>query len=522
MFSNRQCGAFVFACLCALSSTASADDWYVDVVNGNNLNDGLSPSTAWRTITFAVQTVPSGSVETIHIAPGLYNPVHGEVFPILLRPEQQLIGRPGGAKPIVAADNLDLPVIRIASTLVNAAVFSPQTRVEHLSLRRATTGIEVYTEAGAARPYIVDVDIEDTVFFGIRVRSFGGSNTPTFERVTILPDFATQFFEGMNVEGSAGNGPDIRLEGCKFIASSMTGIGVLGEARIELSHCLFAEIGESALLLHGVPDAETTVLCTDSVFSYANRVVEAHVDVGDARLRFERCTMAENSGIAVGFASSGSLELEFDSSIVSSTGPAFFTLGNATVNATRCLVGDGSFDGINGCFSGDPGFRDGEDGEFRLGWGSPCIDAAFVDAPAGTRDLVGAPRDLDGNLDTLGKTDLGAYEFQPLELTTTGALGSSLMLENWGPNSPSTIYWARTGLASSQATPFGAFQLDPQLARTFRFTTAGASAPIVTLRPIPNQLALVGHTFSFQALTDSPAAPLSRAFSNGVEFTVTP
>jgi hypothetical protein len=522
MHSNRFCGAFVFACLCALSSTASASDWYVDAVHGNNLNDGASPATAWRTITFAVQTVPAGAVETIHVAPGLYNPVHGEVFPIQLRPEQQLIGRPGVAKPIVAADNLDLPLIRIASTLNSALVFSPQTRVENLSLRRATAGIEVYTEAGAARPHIVDVDIEDTVFFGVRVRSFGGSNAPTFERVNILPNFTTPFFECMNVEGSAGNGPDIRLEGCRFIASSMTGIGILGEARLELSHCYFAEIGESALLLHGAPGAEMRVHCTDSVFSYANRVVEAHVDDGDARLRFERCTLAENSNIAAGFANGGALELEFDSSIVSSAGPAFFTLGNVTVNATRCLVSDGSFDGINGCFSGDPGFREGEDGEFRLRWGSPCIDAAFVSAPAGASDVIGASRDLDGNLDTHGTTDLGAYEFQPLELTTTGAIGSTLTLENWGPNSLSTIYWARTGLASSQTTPFGAFELDAQFARVFRFTTAGASAPTTTLRPIPNQIALVGHTFSFQALTDSPAAPLAKAFTNGVEFTVTP
>jgi hypothetical protein len=521
MLSNRQCGALVFACLCALSPVASANDWYVDVANGNNLNDGASPATAWRTITFAVQAVPSGSVETIHIAPGLYNPVHGEVFPILLRPEQQLIGQPGGAKPILAADNLDLPVIRIASTLVNAAVFSPQTRVENLSLRRATTGIEVYTEAGAARPRIVDVDIENTAFFGVRVRSFGGSNAPTLERVNILPDFATQNFECISIEGSAGNGPEVRLERCNFIEASQAGISVLGEARLELSRCFFAETGV-AFGLHGVPDAETTVLCTDSVFSYASRVVVANLDLGEARLRFERCTMAENSNIALASANGGTLELEFESSIVSSTGPAFVTLGNVTVNATRCLVSDGSFDGINGCFSGDPGFRQGEDGEFRLGWGSPCIDAALVNAPPDTRDVVGSPRDLDGNLDTLGKTDIGAYEFQPLELTTTGAIGSSLMLENWGPNAPSTIYWARTGLASPSATPFGTFQLNSQFARPFRFTTAGASTPNVTLRPIPNQIALVGHTFSFQALTDSPAAPLARAFTNGVEFSVTP
>jgi hypothetical protein len=42
------------------------------------------------------------------------------------------------------------------------------------------------------------------------------------------------------------------------------------------------------------------------------------------------------------------------------------------------------------------------------------------------------------------------------------------------------------------------------------------------LRQIPNQAALVGRTFAFQALTDSPAAPLAKAFTNGVEVTFTP
>jgi len=84
------------------------------------------------------------------------------------------------------------------------------------------------------------------------------------------------------------------------------------------------------------------------------------------------------------------------------------------------------------------------------------------------------------------------------------------------------LYWARTGLSAPSFTPFGSFELNPLLARTFRFTTSGAASPSITQRMIPNQIALVGQTFSFQALTDSPAAPLWRAFSNGVEISIVP
>ena len=37
-----------------LATTGFASDWYVDAVNGSNANDGTSPATAWRTISYAV------------------------------------------------------------------------------------------------------------------------------------------------------------------------------------------------------------------------------------------------------------------------------------------------------------------------------------------------------------------------------------------------------------------------------------------------------------------------------------
>jgi len=51
----------------------SADTYYVDRVNGDNSNDGLTPSTAWRTIAKANYTVVPG--DTVYVLAGTYSEI---------------------------------------------------------------------------------------------------------------------------------------------------------------------------------------------------------------------------------------------------------------------------------------------------------------------------------------------------------------------------------------------------------------------------------------------------------------
>lgn len=517
--------AWAIGSVLALSSTSLANDWYVDAVNGSNSNDGASPATAWLTISHAVAQVPAGS-ERILIAPGTYRAALGEVFPIAPKPGHQLIGVAGLPRPILTADNAPGSVlIRFESTLVQPLDFGADTRLEHLELRRAARGVELIAHTGHVSPTLVDLAIERMVDRGVSIFVDRGISISTLERV----DIGVTELNGNSVAifaiGAASRGVTIRVRDSKFRQSGGIGALFFGHVDARFEGCLFDGLGAGAISAHTQLGESLRLACVDTAITYSFWPVAISNQGGFVSAELTRCTAVEN-WLPFSISSqppTGALSLKFDSSVIVTQGPLLQSVGTTSVTATRSLISDGSFDGVDGCFSGDPGFRNAPDGDFRLRWGSPCIDAAFVNAPAGARDAVGALRDIDGNLDTLGRTDLGAYEFQPLELTTSGALASSFMLENWGPqNAPSIIYWARAGLAGSQPTPFGAFQLNPQLARTFRVSSAGASAPATTVRMIPNQLALVGQTFSFQAFTDSPAAPLSRAFTNGVEFTVTP
>ncbi len=493
----------------ALAGPAWAGDWYVDAINGNDSASGTSPASAWKTITHAVIAVPPGGVETIHIAEGVYSESTGEVFPIRPAPGQQLIGAQGAQRPILQSTSEASALLSFRSLVAQPRIFDAQSRVERLNLRRANVGIEMLSQAGEVSPTIVDVRLARFTVNSITIEAAGGASAPVFERVETRDSFEFEF-SPLLVTGSGV--AVVTARDCFFGESLGPAVRLWAAAHLDFARCTLEAADAGFELLGG---SQTQVRLTDSTIAYCDRAFSG----GGGEYVFTRCTIANNGWPS----EAGSATLRYDHCIVSESGPVVLTSPSATVEATRSFISDGSFDGVNGCFSGDPGFRDGPSGDFRLRWDSPCVDAAFVNAPVGARDLVGSSRGIDGNLDTLGATDLGALEFQPLELVTSGSIASPLRLEHWGPQgAPTVVYWARAGLVGAQSTPFGASELDQQLARTFRVTTAGAGMPNVTQRWIPNQLALVGHTFSFQALTDSSAAPLGKALTNGVEFTVVP
>jgi hypothetical protein len=140
---------------------------------------------------------------------------------------------------------------------------------------------------------------------------------------------------------------------------------------------------------------------------------------------------------------SGSLYCSLDSCLVLTNGPLPVPGSNTQPALSRSFLSDASCAGINGCISGDARIFD---------------------------ELGGDLRDVDGNLDRAAHTDIGALEFRPLELESTGERGTPTLLQ----------------------------------------------------RLIPNDPALIGQSFSFQALVDSPTSPIQKAFTNAVEVTVLP
>ncbi len=89
-----------------------AGDYYVDINTGDNSsNSGSSPQDAWKTIAHALDSVEdqasASNPVTVHIAEGLYSPLSGESFALLMRNYVSLKGAGGDFKTILDSMSTD-------------------------------------------------------------------------------------------------------------------------------------------------------------------------------------------------------------------------------------------------------------------------------------------------------------------------------------------------------------------------------------------------------------------------------
>ena len=78
---------------------------------------------------------------------------------------------------------------------------------------------------------------------------------------------------------------------------------------------------------------------------------------------------------------------------------------------THICASDGITNGIDHCITNAPDFMDAASGNYRLKYGSPCIDTGNNSKAPGTTDLAGNVRIVDGNSDGTNTVDMGATEY---------------------------------------------------------------------------------------------------------------
>jgi len=74
---------------------------------------------------------------------------------------------------------------------------------------------------------------------------------------------------------------------------------------------------------------------------------------------------------------------------------------------------DGVTNGVNGCITNEPGFIDAGAKDYRLGYGSACVDSGTNLLGLIVDDLDGEDRPIDGNFDGPDEFDMGCYEYNP-------------------------------------------------------------------------------------------------------------
>jgi hypothetical protein len=506
--------------LVLLGAPALASDFYVDVVNGNDANTGTSTASAWKTLTHASQFSSQGSGTTIHVAPGTYSPASGETFPLLFD-FQRLVSDQGSSTTILDGGFGNQPLIAMSS--LGAATPKGLALLQGFTLQSADSGIDASANCNAIDAEVADCRFAFLSTRGIRADSAGfgfagGSVHMLVERCAFesLPDgiTATAMYSGGTVTvvdstfslcGDAGI--DIH------VGSSPTSFGDL---TFTLTRCRFDSNTNAGLSATATNQGSWTGTLADCVLVHNGAGISTSAPGGLGnymRTDLVRCTVADNFGAGVrvlGATQQVHGESSLTSTIVNGNAPDL-DVSNVTSTAFSQIGGP------------DPLFVDRVHGVYRLQFGSPCIDAGDPATPAGTLDIARVARSIDGNLDTNERADVGAYEFTPLRLVTSGHLGTPLRLESSGETGgTSTIYFTRGAPVSPMSTPFGQFDLNPSTFGTLLHTNVAPFPPVGFQRPIPSSPVLVGHTFSFQGLTTSSVAPQGSAYTNVVSFTVLP
>jgi len=227
----RELSAVVLiSALISLPAVAMSTTYYVDDTGGNDGNNGLTPATAWKTITHAAATVPTGTSGTpnvIMVAAGTYdNTTNTETFPINFTNNYVSLTGAGSGTTFIDAENLN------DALDVDAMSFS----VSGFTFQNAPDAIEISEGGFTITGNVFDTTVSDGIYanrstsnltsdFSYPTVSITGNTFMTTTRgiefyVRIDSDYATE-----NLTMSIG---DVVITGNAFPLTGGTGIEVSG------------------------------------------------------------------------------------------------------------------------------------------------------------------------------------------------------------------------------------------------------------------------------------------------------
>ena len=522
------CGLALMVCAVGV---ARGEEYYVSSTLGDDANSGASPTEAWKTMTHALAAVPlppAGGTHTIHVAAGRYDAALGEVFPLAIGPGLRLVGE--RAETRVDGAGAPVELFRIAADTVSQMTpVGPETLLDGFVITNAATGVHVSSDWVTCAPTLSRLEIRRMSTAGVGVTSASpwgaGLASPTLREVTVKNCFVgvlvretTEFGQasarledcrltgvkqaGVRVE-SAGSIADAALVRCRIEAGS--GVGVSG-------YC--TNRGSAALVL------EDTLVANNVGHGVA--ILGQNAFGGSATIACVRSTICDNggSGLRAEVYYSGGVLLS--TSVIDGNGDDIDDVLAAGVFSTSYSnIGDGDFAGVNGNFSEPPGFANRSGDDFRLRFGSSCVDRGEPAYAVAVPDLEGVPRPLDGDLDTVLEVDVGAHELATLLQVGEALAGSTIELDLLGPDNGSCrLYYSPNGPALIPVKiPYGELWLPfpPRPSSAGAFSTANWP-PVRVSIPVPAGSSLL----AYQGLTTTTNHTLPWALTNPAVVPVAP
>lgn len=495
-----------------LSPSAYAGDWWVDAVNGHNANGGTSESDAWRSITHSLAQLgplPGNEQDVLHVMPGEYREINGEVFPLELRDRIWLVGEKGPDVTILVGG------LRVG---IGDEPTGPETGAEGLTLRAKLgqdRGVQIQSvlpvhpvRKATFRHLRIDA-------FPIGVFAFVKDSSSSGSSLTIEDSQIVRCWQPVAASALKKARFDLTLRRVTIEESGTIELTarnhgeldfLLDRSSIRITQFLFQGVRGVGSLAGGhlrttFRDSEITAFC----LSTTGMVIDGEVLI-------ERCTITgHDSGLFV----VGTLPTTLRDSIIWGNAEDFGFTSGSTPTVENCVIDHRDYTGSNGNFSAPPLWVDPSIGDYRLMFGSPCVDLLPASRDL---DLGGRPRFIDGDLDTQDGRDIGPRELRLLEGPASANLGDTITFQVQGP--PGGAAWLLLSSEAPMQKPiFGS--LGRQWLRPGTFAVAARAmigGPRGTAMDVdlPSDPSLAGTTLGLQALLYSSSAPFGAAWSEPV------
>lgn len=278
--------------------------WFVDAINGDDLNPGTSPQSAFKTLFKALgrnQALANGDV--IQVAPGRYDPANGESFPLQTPPAAprtgiQLIGA-GTATTVISATDAT------GSQQFNTWQYTPScVKVEdgwfvsgftienkfYQKLSGSNNEIRAITANDITNLTIQNCVIDDC-FWGIWIEDVSTALSTVGGRTVMIQNCVGRRCGPINGDGLSDKGHAALLIGC------------YDTMRVTVNSCTFednhdgTELGQASTF--GGPTPNDAVLFVTNSSYYHN---ENGIEFGDGSVEVENSTFTLNGawGLAVG------------------------------------------------------------------------------------------------------------------------------------------------------------------------------------------------------------------------------
>lgn len=319
--------------------------------------------------------------------------------------------------------------------------------------------------------------------------------TGTLEASVIRGNVATGGSSYGSVVGGTGGGAYLHgtfaFTECLFENNTARGNGSLGGgawltdggSSVTLDRCTLrgniAQTGAGAMLSANPFSDSTSIVLRDCA------VIDNSASFGGGlscstplrhqTIQLLRCTLGGNSagvdggGLSVDPHSKGSVTIDHTIVAGNSTlksGAAPDCDGTLTSNGYNC-IGDTTGctvtgDGTGNLLDVDPLYADPANGDFTLQPASPCLDAGDPAQEPGGKDAAGHPRLLDGNLDRVMVLDMGAYEFDNVNLVISGSAtpNGTLTFDTTGTSGLPVLMVAGAVEGEIFLRPFGSLFID--------------------------------------------------------------